>query len=118
MSFEEKPMKRISALIVFVFVFVAVGQEVQHAPTVAQCQADQRLWGHALAHPENLPDFVALEERASEMVDCGRVDPQDQPEYELTAATIYAQIEARMLHYLQRHNMLADFKAEDAAGKR
>jgi len=22
----------------------AIGQEVEHAPTVAQCQADQRLW--------------------------------------------------------------------------
>jgi|CZKR01.1.fsa_nt_gi hypothetical protein len=76
------------------------------------------LWGREFAHLEKLPDSVALEERASEMVDCGTVDPQAQLQYELTAATIYAQVEARMLHFLQRHNMLADFKTEDAAGKR
>jgi hypothetical protein len=35
-------MKRL--LILSVFVLAAVGQDVQHAPTVAQCQADQRLW--------------------------------------------------------------------------
>lgn len=37
-------MKGISVLIVFVFVFAAAGQEIQHAPTVGLCQADQRLW--------------------------------------------------------------------------
>lgn len=56
-------MKLMSLLIVFIFVFVAVGQEVQHAPTVAQCQADQRLWLSKLEDGDKssaLPEFDVL----------------------------------------------------------
>jgi hypothetical protein len=53
-------MKRISIL-ALMFVAVSVGQDVQHAPTVAQCQADQRLWLSKLeaAPPDtNLPSYT------------------------------------------------------------
>ncbi|MGA8510013.1 MAG: hypothetical protein WB762_30755 [Candidatus Sulfotelmatobacter sp.] len=112
-------MKRISILIVFVFVFVAVGQEIQHAPTVAQCQADQRLWDYEFIHQsEKLPDVGVLQKWNSEMRDCMKVDPQTQLQYVFTVGEIDAETELRMMHFLQRHNMLADFKTEDAAGKR
>jgi|SRR5271157_2850844 len=112
-------MKRISILIVFVFVFVAVGQEIQHAPTVAQCQADQRLWDYEFIHQsEKLPDVGVLQKWNAEMRDCMKVDPQTQLQYVFTVSEIDAETELRMMHFLQRHNMLADFKTEDAAGER
>lgn len=112
-------MKSLPLIILIVFVFVAVGQEIQHAPTVAQCQADQRLWDYEFIHQsEKLPDVGVLQKWNSEMRDCMKVDPQTQLQYVFTVGEIDAETELRMMHFLQRHNMLADFKTEDAAGKR
>jgi hypothetical protein len=67
-------MKRV--LILSVFVLAAVGQDVQHAPTVAQCQADQRLWLSHLEEddPPHLPTFNVLVSWESEMNDCRTID--------------------------------------------
>lgn len=93
--------------------------QVEHAPTVAQCQADQRLWDYEFMHQsEKLPNVGVLQKWNSEMQDCMKVDRQTQLLYESTVVDIDAETELRMMHFLQRHNMLADFKTEDAAGKR
>jgi hypothetical protein len=66
-------MKRL--LILGIFVLVAVGQDVQHAPTVAQCQADQRLWSSEIiddTYPK--PDIDVLQKWTREMRDCRKVD--------------------------------------------
>lgn len=47
-----------------------------------------------------------------------KVDPRAQLQYVFTVGEIDAETELRMMHFLQRHNMLADFKTEDAAGRR
>ena len=51
-------------------------QDPIHAPTVAQCQADQRLWLSQM-EPEHqtLPIWSAMAERIAEMDSCGKVDP-------------------------------------------
>jgi hypothetical protein len=112
-------MKRISILIVFVFVFVAVGQEIQHAPTVAQCQADQRLWDYQLINQsEKLPDIEVLQKWNSELRDCMKADPQNRLQYFITVDEVDGETLLRMMHFLQRHNTLKDFVNEDDAGKR
>jgi hypothetical protein len=47
-----------------------------------------------------------------------KVDPQTQLQYVFAIDEIDAQTELRLMHFLQRHNLMADFKTEDAAGKR
>jgi hypothetical protein len=97
-----------------------VGQDVQHAPTVAQCQADQRLWDSEIMNKsrDDLPVVGILQKQTSEMRDCLSVDPPHQFQYIVTTDEIDAEELIRTLHFLQRHNMMADFKTEDAAGKR
>lgn len=111
-------MKRLLVLSGLLLTASLVGQ-VEHAPTVAQCQADQRLWDYQLMHEsEKLPDVVVLQKWSSELRDCMKVDPQTQLQYVFTIDEIDAQTELRLMHFLQRHNLMADFKTEDAAGKR
>ena len=47
-----------------------------------------------------------------------KVDPQTQLQYIFTVDEIDAEMELRMMHFLQRHNTLRDFVNEDTAGKR
>jgi len=111
-------MKRLLVLSGLLLTASLVGQ-VEHAPTVAQCQADQRLWDYQLMHEsEKLPDVVVLQKWSSELRDCMKVDPQTQLQYVFTIDEIDAQTELRLMHFLQRHNLMADFTTEDAAGKR
>jgi hypothetical protein len=50
-----------------------VGQ-VEHSPTVAQCQADQRLWLSDLEEPHNsLPVYAVLGQWNVEMSVCEKV---------------------------------------------
>jgi hypothetical protein len=67
-------------LILSVFVLAAVGQEIQHAPTVAQCQADQRLWLSTVEEGDSpkLPSSNVLSNWSREMDDCGKVDPNNR----------------------------------------
>jgi hypothetical protein len=108
-----------SILILSFFVLAAVGQDVQHAPTVAQCQADQRVWSSELeddTYPK--PDIDVLQKWTREMRDCKKVDPEHKFEYYNTVAEIDSEELLRMVNFLNRHDLLADFKTEDASGKR
>lgn len=113
----EETMKRL--LFGWLILAVSLTAQVEHAPTVAQCQADQRLWDFKFLHErEKLPDVTMLQKWNSELRDCLTVDPPTQLQYIFTVDEIDAETELRMLHFLQRHSMIADFKTEDAAGKR
>jgi hypothetical protein len=106
-------------LILGIFVLAAVGQDVEHAPTVAQCQADQGLWISELlddTYPK--PDIDVLQKWTREMRDCKKVDPEHKVDYYNTVGDIDSEELLRMVHFINRHNLLAEFKAEDAAGKR
>jgi hypothetical protein len=73
-------MKRL--LILSIFVLAAVGQEIDHAPAVAQCQADERLWYSKLEDLSTaLPNFGTLSQWNVEMADCEKVDPENRFEY-------------------------------------
>jgi hypothetical protein len=111
-------MKRLLVLSGLLLTAALIGQ-VEHAPTVAQCQADQRLWDYQFIHePEKLPTVDVLQKWNSEMRDCLKVDPQAQLQYLFTAAEADTETEVRMMHFLQRHDMLTAFRTEDATGKR
>jgi hypothetical protein len=57
-------------------------QEVQHAPTVEQCRADQRLWLSKLEGPDGTNvTFRELRGWILEMFDCERVDPEFRVRY-------------------------------------
>lgn len=111
-------MKRL--LIVGVFVVAAVGQDVQHAPTVAQCQADQRLWISRIEKGDssNLPKWAVISGWYTEISDCEKVDPTHKWDYYNLAAEISATQARRMYHFIKSHDMWQKFLDEDAAGKR
>ncbi|MGA2855399.1 MAG: hypothetical protein ABSE40_00935 [Candidatus Sulfotelmatobacter sp.] len=113
-------MKRIPVLAVMLITSWVSGQ-VDHAPTVAQCQADQRLWLskiEAEGARENLPPFDVLGEWNREMLDCQKVDPAHAWNYSATGGEIVAEHATRLVSFLVRHQLWQQFKEEDAAGKR
>jgi len=75
-------MKLILGVVIVLTSSMLGGQDVQHAPTVAQCQADQRLWMSKIeSDPTNqltLPTYSVLHKWEGEMRDCEDVDPRQQ----------------------------------------
>jgi len=108
-------------ILVFAVISTSVTGQVEHAPTVEQCQADQRLWLsklEVLPPDTNLPAFTTLQQWSSEMGDCREVDPRNGWTYfnvEAESNNIQA---ARMLRFLSRQHLWDKFLEEDAAGKR
>ena len=79
-------MKRFCFLVLLSVVGKSATQEVKHAPTVEQCQADQRLWLSKLEDSKGagvtLVAFRELTGWQHEMYECRSVDPQHRNEYE------------------------------------
>jgi hypothetical protein len=98
---------------------LTVGQDVQHAPTIAQCQADQRLWLSKLeGDPSELPKFMDLHQWQVEMLDCRLVDHSNIWLYYNTAGEIASSQQNRLYNFVVRQGLWSKFLAEDAAGKR
>jgi hypothetical protein len=113
--------------LILVFALIAsfsslTGRQVQikHAPTVDQCQADQRLWLSKLgtAPDTDLPNFSTLTEWESEMNDCQTVDPVNQAKYYNTQEEASEVQSRRLLRFIGRHGLYEQFVTEDAIGKR
>jgi hypothetical protein len=96
-----------------------VGQ-VEHAPTVAQCQADRRLWLAKIEEGDSpkLPTFNVLTKWVSEMDDCQKVDPDNVGKYVTATSEIDVFQATRLANFLTRHDMWQKFLDEDAAGQR
>ena len=92
--------------------------QVEHAPTVAQCQADQRLWRSQLDKDASSLKYVALRKMAEEMIACDTVDLPNHQDYYDTATVASMNIALRTSAFIQRHQLWNDFLEEDAAGKR
>lgn len=110
-------MKLITTLACIILAAPLTGQ-VEHAPTVAQCQADQRLWRSQLDKDASSLKFGALRNMAGEMIACDTVDPPNHQDYYATAADASVNTAMRMSAFIQRHQLWDEFLAEDAAGKR
>jgi hypothetical protein len=97
--------------------------QVEHAPTVAQCQADQRLWLAKIEADANgdkggLPAIYVIRAWALEMTQCKDVDPSNRFKYYNTESEISTEEMLRLRHFIDRHDLLAKFIEEDSAGKR
>jgi len=113
-------MKYAAATIVLLFASLAVAQEVKHAPTIEQCQADANLWSVQSLEETDRLSVLTLEARWKEMYDCKRLDSsRDQRSvYEMVMHNSISDQEVRMVHFLERHHEWDQFVVEDAAGKR
>ena len=120
-------MKRCLAFAVLILAVAALPQgvslagQVEHAPTVAQCQADQRLWFAKLETTPtdiNLPSFYTLQAWQHEMGDCEEVDDSNRLKYYNTREEASEVQSNHMLNFLSRHGLWNKFIEEDAAGKR
>lgn len=95
-------------------------QEVQHATTVEQCRANQKLWDSMLLDPNGAVANVSYKELKGwfdEMQKCELVDPEFGTKYYNTYAGAAAQQRLRLQKFLDRHNLWNKFQAEDAQGK-
>jgi hypothetical protein len=116
-------MKRFWLLILSVLSVSIVGsQEVKHAPTVAQCRADQRMWLSKLGQTGASDPIVDVSYKEMfdwerELMDCKRVDHPNNNGYFITAAAIDAERASRLASFLYRHGLMDQFYAEDAQGK-
>jgi hypothetical protein len=97
-----------------------VGQDIEHAPTVEQCRADQRLWKARLKGGGGpLPSVQILSQWHGEMIACWNVDPTtDQNDYAGTTVYISVEESNRYLAFIKRHNLYKQFEQEDKEGKR
>ncbi|HEY6339735.1 MAG TPA: hypothetical protein VIW68_14680 [Candidatus Sulfotelmatobacter sp.] len=95
--------------------------QVEHAPTVAQCQADQRLWLSQMESDHgqgSLRAYDVIEKWKWEMDDCMSIDPENKVRYYNTESEVWVVQMARTKDFLKRHQMWETFLEEDAAGKR
>src|ERR1017187_6483616 len=111
-------MKLILALAVVMTASLVFGQ-IEYAPTVAQCQADQRLWWSRLENPKStLPAYGIMTDWVTEMDNCQKVDPNSHFKYYNTEVEIITERMLRLEHFLNRDQLWNKFTAEDAAGNR
>ena len=111
----------ISAAVVCVLLLLpaaSLGQD--HAPTTQQCQADQRFWFGQVDTPAEISklSFRELQQRAEEMHKCNAVDAANVHYYQATRELLHFEQMHRLEHFLERHNLMGKFLAEDDAGKR
>jgi hypothetical protein len=128
-------MKYLALLCGLAFVVPAIGQE--QTPTVAKCVFDAVVWDDSAAQNDYLNAQTAflsngtpnntdvqklgLEEvvsRATEMGACETVDLPNFARYDEIHNFYSVVISNRMTDFLKRHNLLPQFRAEDAQGLR
>ena len=76
-------MKRLAAMVILMMSATAAAQDIKHAPTVAQCQADQRVWMEQVEDQAIVDtiSYTTLRQWGLEMKDCQHVDPQFEFRY-------------------------------------
>jgi hypothetical protein len=113
-------MKKLWLLLLMVTPLQLVhSQEVHHAPTVEQCRADQRLWLDKIEqHSMTNVSYHELSAWEEEMVDCSKVDADFHFEYLNTISESDAEQLSRLESFIRRHNLMRQFYAGDAQGKR
>jgi len=102
--------------------FANLAQE--HAPALEQCDADLRLWSAQASDVDKLP-YKEVEAREREMFKCAQsVDSGTQQgfikakSYDSASSLYRGEMGGRLSSFLARHNLVDQFLAEDAQGKR
>jgi hypothetical protein len=121
---------------VFAFTTFAIPQETKHAPTFQSCDADLNLWssqipGFPTSNPQQTQEgtksltFHEMTDRASYLNDCAQAYPtlnKNRPGELSQLASLslmyMSEIQARLFHFLRRHDLTLKFTEEDEAGKR
>ncbi len=125
-------MKRFWVLVVILISFNSLWpQEVKHALTVEQCRGDQKSWLSRISDDAKVEEAEGLREPVAASIsfqqlnlcslamnDCARIDPEFKKEYYQTSSDALSIANNRLVHFLDRHNLLNQFLAEDAQGKR
>lgn len=112
-----KSIRILGGLILTVVMTASLGGQVEHAPTVAQCQADQRLWLSKIEGGDSALTFDALANMGREMLACHDVDPPNARDYYNTSCSATAAMATRMSNFIHRHQLWQQLEAEDATGK-
>ena len=111
-------MRHFVALTLFILT-ASLTAQVEHAPTPAQCQSDQKLWMSIIEGPEeSQPTYDVLNAWYFEMRKCDVVDPAKKFDYYNLRSEISTWQEVREFEFLHRHNLWNQFMEEDAAGQR
>lgn len=107
------------------FVVMGMGgsprHQVEHAPTVEQCRADQSLWtAKILAGDSSDVTFETLGAWSHELAQCQFLDSDPGYVHAYTKSLLMIKDAAadRAYSFLQRHNLMKQFLEEDKAGKR
>lgn len=127
----------LSAVSVLLATLIALPQvnPSDHAPPVAQCQADMRLWleqvsdysGALIDHVQkgtpNNSDISRLQipqlaKRIVEMGECGAVDPPNLSAYQDVESELESARKDRYEQFVVRHKLESQLLREDAAGIR
>ncbi|HEY1659701.1 MAG TPA: hypothetical protein VGG14_15210 [Candidatus Sulfotelmatobacter sp.] len=104
----------------------AAGQDIQHAPSVEQCRADNRLWRSLDDRSNGFNEFTTrqLMGMAGEMQRCAAVDPRfGDPDgggdtYWNMSMELHSAVFGRYMHFVNRHGLGPQFDEEDAKGAR
>jgi hypothetical protein len=124
-------MKKVGLVLPLLLLFVIpMSGQVDHAATPEQCRADSAAWNipehfildrNAFANLVNQHSNVnakLLEARAAELEQCEQTDRLHAERYSLGAFAYSIVISQRRAHFMERHNLMAEFYQEDEAGKR
>ncbi len=88
----------------------------EKSPTKSQCRADAAAWKNYNDYDDWSID--QLQDRAVELSSCNLVDRDNAMIYTLESGAMTGKAGARMIHFLERHDMWAVFAQEDAKGLR
>ena len=129
-------MKRMVILSLMSLSLTSALRAQQHAPTVDVCQADRAAWAadeqgdyyhqetkHMRDGTKNTNrvakmSFNEINSRAHEMAMCVSVDERNSDKYSDISDFYMSVIRDRYRNFIERHHLMAQFKAEDAAGIR
>ena len=130
-------MRTIAITILILATAPAFAQQVEHAPTAAQCQADVAVWYSAEMSTEYLNAQTAwitdrkpnktpagkmkVSEaiaRMNEMFDCRLVDEEKSDLYQRAGNFYYGIYADRAIDFIGRHHLWPEFRKEDAEGLR
>jgi hypothetical protein len=94
-------------------------QDAGPPPTVDQCRANMDAWIDQTS-PEVMAklSYREIMKRANEMSACEKIDPKNVNMYDTVSSTYDIELAARLADFIQRHGLIGQFQAEDAAGQR
>jgi hypothetical protein len=101
-----------------VLLSASVPAQVEHAPTVAQCQADYKLWDATLGRDASKVSYKTLTDWEQVMAKCMDVDDEHRTTYLILDGTIITREDSRLVNFLMRENLYKKFVEEDEAGAR